>query len=182
MLTLGYVPSGTSGRNTRGQVASVLNTAGMYSIVRHPLYLGNFFIWLGISLFARLWWFSLIIILIFWIYYERIMFAEEEFLQQEFGEYFLEWASKTPAFFPKYKNWVKPELPFSFKNAVKREYSAFFAIITTFTILELIAEIFLNGRLVLEPMWIIIFSISFIIYLTLRIMKKYTTLLEVEGR
>jgi protein-S-isoprenylcysteine O-methyltransferase Ste14 len=37
ILTLGSVPSGTSGRNTRNQLANVLNTTGMYSIVRHPL-------------------------------------------------------------------------------------------------------------------------------------------------
>ena len=32
----------TSGRNTHDQVADSLNTSGIYSIVRHPLYVGNF--------------------------------------------------------------------------------------------------------------------------------------------
>ena len=41
-VVVGYVPEGTSGRNTLGQEAVLLNTTGMYSIVRHPLYLGNF--------------------------------------------------------------------------------------------------------------------------------------------
>ena len=84
-LTVGFIPKGTSGRNTKGQVAEDLNTTGMYSLVRNPLYLGNFIIWLGISLFVRLWWFSLIVILIFGIYYERIIFAEEEFLRHKYG-------------------------------------------------------------------------------------------------
>ncbi len=43
-LTIGYIPKSTSGRNTKKQIAEVLNTTGMYSIVRHPLYLGNFII------------------------------------------------------------------------------------------------------------------------------------------
>lgn len=49
-ITIGHVPEGTSGRNTKQQSASELNTTGMYSILRHPLYVGNFFIGLGISL------------------------------------------------------------------------------------------------------------------------------------
>ena len=83
--TGGFVPAGTSGRNTKGQVAEVLNTTGTYSLVRHPLYLGNLLMWLGISLFWGLWWLSLLIILILWLYYERIMYAEEAFLQEKFG-------------------------------------------------------------------------------------------------
>ena len=47
--TIGTTPRGTSGRNTRKQVALELNTTGVYSLLRHPLYLGNFLIWLGIS-------------------------------------------------------------------------------------------------------------------------------------
>jgi len=182
MFTVGCVPGGTSGRNTKRQVARTLNTRGVYSIVRHPLYLGNFFIFLGISLFVRIWWFSLLIILTFWIYYERIMFAEEEFLQQKFGESFTEWANRTPAFLPMMKNWIKPDLPFSIKTAIKKEYSAFFAIIISFTSLEIASELFLHGKFVFGTLWIIVFSISLIIYLAVRFMKKYTTLLDVEGR
>lgn len=182
IFTIGYVPFGTSGRNTKGQVAKELNTTGIYSIVRHPLYLGNLFIWLGISLLLRLWWFSLIIVLMFWIYYERIIYAEEDFLQQEFGEWFFIWADKTPAVIPRLKNWVKPDLPFSWKTAIRREYSAFFGIIATFTVLIIICESFLHGRVVFDRMWTIIFIISLAIYLTVRLLKKYTTLLNVAGR
>ena len=41
ILTVGYTPKNTSGRNTaEGQVADSINTTGMYSMVRHPLYVG----------------------------------------------------------------------------------------------------------------------------------------------
>lgn len=43
IITIGHTPKGTSGRNTKKQVADTLNTTGMYSVVRNPLYLGNFF-------------------------------------------------------------------------------------------------------------------------------------------
>src|SRR5690554_7017051 len=50
IYTVGHTPQNTSGRNVKGQLADSLNTTGMYSIVRHPLYLGNFFMWLGPAL------------------------------------------------------------------------------------------------------------------------------------
>ena len=40
--TIGTTPKGTSGRNTKEQIAEFLNSTGIYSVVRHPLYLGNY--------------------------------------------------------------------------------------------------------------------------------------------
>jgi len=178
----GYVPSGTSGRNTKKQTARVLNTTGIYSVVRHPLYLGNFFIWLGLSLFIKWWWFSFVIILTFWLYYEKIMYAEERFLEVKFGDQFLEWAQKTPAFIPSWKNYQPAILPFSIKAALGKEYSTYFAIIISFTVLEMVSDLFAEGRVEFDPVWIGIFTISLVIYVTVRILKKYTTLLHVAGR
>lgn len=68
-MTVGHTPAGTSGRNTAGQVAESLNTTGIYSTVRHPLYLANFLIGLGLSCFTLTWWFPLMYTLTFWLYY-----------------------------------------------------------------------------------------------------------------
>ena len=122
VLTVGYVPGGTSGRNTVRQKAETLNTTGMYSIVRHPLYLGNFIMWLGVSMFARLWWFSLIFTMIFWLYYERIMFAEEMFLKNRFGDTFVKWAETTPCFIPNFKRWESFP-PFSFETLTPENHT-----------------------------------------------------------
>lgn len=84
--TVGHAPKGTSGRNMRHQRADELNTTGMYSIVRHPLYLGNFFMYLGVALVPRFWWMPLLLMLVFVLYYERIIFAEEQFLECKFGQ------------------------------------------------------------------------------------------------
>lgn len=107
-LTVGYVPAGTSGRNTHEQRATVLNTTGVYSIVRNPLYLANFVIFLGFVVFLKVWWFPLIVIPVFALYYERIILAEEAFLEQKFGNEFVEWAAKTPAVFPRFRLWRRP--------------------------------------------------------------------------
>jgi len=182
ILTVGHVPAGTSGRNTLKQVASTLNVTGMYSVVRHPLYLGNFLIWLGISLLPRCWWFTLITVLIFWVYYERIMFAEEAFLWEHFGEEFRQWAARTPAFIPQFQHWVKPDLPFSLKSAISREYSTFFAIIVIFTIFNVIWSWFTRDSLAPDRGAAVLFAFGLLTYVTVRVLKKNTTLLRAAGR
>ncbi|MDD5681249.1 MAG: isoprenylcysteine carboxylmethyltransferase family protein [Candidatus Omnitrophica bacterium] len=181
-LTAGYVSAGTSGRNTQSQVAEMLNTTGMYSLVQHPLYLGNFIIMLGLALFTQVWWFVLIICLAFWIYYERIIFAEEEFLTGKFGDSFLDWTAKTPIFFPNFRKLEKPALQFSVKTVLRREFSTFFAIIVSFTILHTVIDIITEGKLKISLLWIIFFGGGLIIYLILYFLKKKTRILHVKGR
>lgn len=120
--------------------------------------------------------------LIFWLYYERVMFAEEEFLRKKFGDTYVEWAKKTPAFFPTFKNWQRPQLPFSFRTVVKREYLDFFGVIAAFTLLEFVGDVVVEGRFTLDWMWLIIFTVGLIIFLTLRIVRKKTRILNIEGR
>jgi protein-S-isoprenylcysteine O-methyltransferase Ste14 len=182
ILTIGHTPEGTSGRNTAGQVAEALNTTGIYSQLRHPLYLGNFFIWLGISLFCGLWWLTVILGLMFWIYYERIMYAEEQFLSEKYGEAFHVWADHTPAFIPKFRRWRRAQLSFSIKNVLKREYSGFFGIIFTFVVLETGENLIVRGKLYLDPVWTGIFLLGSGIYALLRAISKLTKVFEVTGR
>jgi len=179
-FTVGYAPAGTSGRNTRGQKARVLNTTGVYSIVRHPLYLGNFVITSGLVLSIGVWWFALISVLAFWLYYERIMIAEEDFLREKFGPLYSHWAEKTPAILPRFRNWQPPSLPFSVRTALKREYSGFFLVVGSFTLLDMGEDLFC-GKPESNRGYLILFIIAFILYLTLRTLKK-TRILEVKGR
>jgi protein-S-isoprenylcysteine O-methyltransferase Ste14 len=182
ILTIGHASQGTSGRNTKTQIADSLSTDGLYSVVRHPLYLGNFFIYLALGLFTHTWWLALICVLSFWLYYERIMYAEEAFLRGKFGSVFDEWASRVPAFVPALRRWRPFELPFSARNALRREYHGFFAIIVTMFFLELTEDFYLSGRLELDPVWAVILGIGLVVYLVLRTIKKQTHWLDVENR
>ncbi len=181
IFTVGYAPKGTSGRTTSGPKASALNTAGMYSIVRHPLYLGNFFIWLGVLMCPRFLFFAVAGILLFSLYYGLIILAEEKVLYEKFGDTFVEWTYRTPPLFPKFRNWQKAALPFSLKTVLKREYSTFFAIITAFTCLEVGGDLFYSGRLQFDPVWVSMFLTGLCLYVILRTLKK-RGLLDVEGR
>lgn len=183
IITVGFTPKNTSGRNTEdGQLADELNTSGIYSIVRHPLYLGNFFMWLGPVLFLRSGWFTIIFCLVYWLYYERIMFAEEQFLRRKFGEAYDKWSEKVSPFIPFTFNYVPPKLPFSVRNILKREYNSIINIFLIFTFLDLCRNFFLSGRIYLTTMWIYLIIGSGIFWLIIRILHKKTKFLQVEGR
>jgi len=187
VFTVGFTPKGTSGRNTKeGQVAETLNTKGIYSLVRHPLYLGNFFMWLGIILYVGNWWFSLVCTLLFWVYYERIMFAEEFFLRKKFGQIYLNWSDKTPAFFPTFKNFAGADVEFSLKNVLKREYNGFFALFLSFALVNAMKNYrdfgLLEVEYILDPLWRWALPAAFVVFIVLRTLKKKTRILNVEGR
>lgn len=186
-IAVGFAPKATSGRNTKeGQVAEVLNTKGIYSIVRHPLYVGNFFMWLGIILYVGNWWFSIVCVLLFWLYYERIMFAEEFFLRRKFGQVYLNWAEKVPAFIPAILKWESSDLNFSLKNVLKREYSGFLAIFVSFAFIDalknyLVYESF-KPEFLFSHYWLYMLITAALIALTLRSLKHYTGVFKEEGR
>ncbi len=182
IFTIGYSPAGTAGRNTEGQVAEVLNSTGIYSSVRHPLYLGNFLMWLGVSLYSGIWWIVLVTVLAFALYYERIMFAEEEFLRARFGKDFEDWARRTPAFIPSFRKWKKPPLPFSARSVLQKEYSGFFSMVCSFTFIDILLNVAAGLGPAPGPFWRVGFAAGLAVYVVLRTLKRKTPLLSVEGR
>ena len=121
-FAIGYSGDNTSGRNTtEGQIADSVNTTGPYSLCRHPLYVGNFFMWLGIAMMTQNLWFIVAFIFLYWLYYERIMYAEEDFLIEKYGTEYTNWSEVTPAFVPSFSNWKKPIHQFSWKKVIRQE-------------------------------------------------------------
>lgn len=186
-LTVGFVPGSTSGRNTKEQRADHLNTTGMYSIVRNPLYLGNFITILGVLLSIKVWWLVLLGTLFFFIYMERIILAEENFLQEKFGAAYAEWRSRTPVIVPNFSLWQAPDMTFSWKTVLKREYPGLLGVASTFLITELVTDIVfehesLREWLAEDYLWPVGFAMTLTLCLTLRFLKKHTGVLRVEGR
>ena len=180
--TVGRVPGGTSARQTREPGGGEVNTSGWYSVVRHPLYLGNFLIWTGLALWLRSWEFVLIVALAFWLYYERVMYAEEAYLRRTFAERYLGWAARTPAFLPRLTGWRPADLPFSWRVVVRREHSSGFAIVTVFA-LEVYGRDLLGARrFAWHPLVAALFAAGLVLFLIAVYLTRYTDLLEVEGR
>ena len=84
VYTIGFTPKNTSGRNTKeGQIADELNTKGLYSLTRNPLYVGNFFMWMGTVLFTGVFWFSIFIHFYLLVVLRKNNFAEEVFFKRK---------------------------------------------------------------------------------------------------
>ncbi len=182
VLTVGFVPTRTSGRNTRCQKADSLNTTGIYSTVRHPLYLGNYLIGLAFALLLGVWWLPVLYTLTFWLYYERIMFAEEAFLRRTFGDEFDAWAARTPAFLPRFRGWMRPSLPFAGRAVLRRECSTVLSIAMLFPVILVAGEWAAGRTPAVGPFWIGFFAATACVYLVLRALKTRTRFLAVAGR
>lgn len=181
-FTAATIPARTSGRISARLRASELNTLGMYSIVRNPLYLGNFIMGLGISLLFHSWLTTIVFVLVFWLYHERIIYAEEQFLLEQFGQAFVDWAQETPAFIPNPRLWRAPHMPFSFKAALKREYPTLMSFIGSFTLVNIALDSMARGRAAFDPLWMAFLGVGALAYFSLRALHKKTDFLRTEGR
>jgi hypothetical protein len=181
-IAIGTSNKNTSGRNTQEQVAEALNTKGIYSTVRHPLYLGNYFMWIGIVFFTFNIYFVIIVSLMFWLYYERIMFAEERFLERKFGDAYLNWSNRVPAFWPSRKNYEKGTIQFSMKTILRREYSGISATVLGFVFVAAVREFSITNTLahpICYAYWVVgalLFSLIF------KLLKHKTKILFEEDR
>lgn len=179
IYTVGYTRPNSSGRNTKTQVADGLNTTGIYSIIRHPLYVGNFFMWLGIAMLTANFWFIMSFILLFWLYYERIMLAEEQYLRRKFGEPFLTWANHTPAIIPAFRQFRKPAVSFNWKKVVRNEKTGFMLLFLIFSLFDFWGEWLKSSRQYNFFLMAAAIS-SCIIYIGIKILSRYTNLLNDE--
>lgn len=181
VYTVGHTPQNTSGRNVKGQLADSLNTTGVYSIVRHPLYVGNFFMWLGPALMTGNFWFIIAFILFYWLYYERIMFAEEQFLRRKFGDIYLNWANNVPAFIPNFKTFIKPSLCFSWKKVLKKEKNGLLAVFLIFSAFNISGEL-LEKETNFNYFLMFCCILTLLMYVVIKYLKTRTTLLNEVGR
>lgn len=119
-ITIGLVPAGTSSQS-RTLGAPSLNTTGPYAVVRHPLYLGNLFITLGLLCIAHEPW-AWALGLGYWaLSHALIIRAEEHLLRERFGAQFEGWAREVPALWPRLSRLRGVRGPFAWKRAVQRE-------------------------------------------------------------
>ena len=182
IYTVGHVPARTSGRNTRGQVADTLNTTGLYSVVRNPLYLGNAIAYLGAALYTQSLLLPVILALVLVLYFERIIAAEEAFLVTQFADSYTDWADRTPAFFPNVRLWQSAEMTFSWRSVIAREHPTWAGAVVMLYLIEMDASYVAGALLSEQSGWHIALAFAVVGQVVLLLIKRHTTLLHVAGR
>lgn len=86
-----------------------LATTGAYSLLRHPLYFGNFLILAGFALAGANWVVVALVVIFLLFYYPAAIRYEDHKLQGLFGEEWLAWGTQTPAMFPTRMKWLANE-------------------------------------------------------------------------
>ncbi len=167
MFVAGFAKEKTSGRGMTIEASTLVNY-GLYSIVRNPLYIGNFLIFFGFLLFSE----NLLMILfgsiIFWIYYYYIVVAEENFLRKKFGKEYDDFLKNVPRFIPKGFKIKLPKDKYDLKKAIFREKDTIFIWIVAFSFLKERLCNFCKPKL----SFILIVSISLIFWITINLYKR----------
>jgi protein-S-isoprenylcysteine O-methyltransferase Ste14 len=171
-FVVGTAPHGTSTRGTRRPTADSLSTLGAYSIVRHPLYLANTLVAAGCALLSGTWYLPLIVLLLSFIYHERIAAREEEFLLLTFGDRFLSWAAEVPAVIPALSRYRSSGIPFQLRRVLVQESHGLCAIGTAFLALDTLEDSVRSGSFQVDTRWLTVFIITAIPLLVVVITKR----------
>jgi len=180
VVAIGTAPAGTSERSTTNPRASELRTTGLYSIVRHPLYLGNTLTAVGFACFTTAWYLPVVVALLGVLYHERIAAREEVFLEGRFGEEFLRWADRVPAMVPRVSGYVPSTTPFVWRRILGREFHGLLVIGSVLFVLDLARSAFATGRLVFDRFWTVFFLATAAIFIVCSVLKKHTRLLAAD--
>ena len=96
----GVAAAGTVTRR-RSRTVQRLVTYGIFGWMRNPLYVGNFFAWLGVVAASGVLWFLPVAAVLFAVEYSLIVRYEEGVLESIFGGEYLAYKARTPRWFPR---------------------------------------------------------------------------------
>ena len=148
-LTVGYLPRRTEDEVTSGVKSTELITQGMYSVVRHPISLGNLLAWYGIILYVGVGWFIVGAALLYTL-----------------------WASYTNALIPNRKLWISSRDRFSLMQVLRREYIGFFFLVLTFVTINLLRNRVIEFTWSLSPLWTVVGIATLLFTLFIRLIIK----------
>jgi len=122
--------------------ARVLTQGGPYAFTRNPLYLGSFFMALGIIIAGQGYWLLLAFGAFFVVFYYPVMRAEEQELLQQHGDRFLEYSARVPLFLPAFRQTSQASSVFLWSRAIRnREHHTMIGLILAVVLLILLKVI-----------------------------------------
>jgi protein-S-isoprenylcysteine O-methyltransferase Ste14 len=171
VLAVGYSFAGTSGRESYLR-ADALNVTGIYSIVRNPLYIGNFFMFSGlVAVFSNL--YAVLVFGIFLILqYYFVILAEEDFLRGEYGEEYETYCKRVKRIFPTFGGYKKNRNPFNLRKVIFKENDSVFNMLVMYLLVLLYKERVFFGTIGNAPFYIISGVVLIIGYIIVKIIKK----------
>ena len=171
IIAVGYSFTGTSGRESYLR-ADNLNTSGIYSVTRNPLYIGNFLIFTGlVVIFSNL--FALLTFALFLILqYYFIILAEEDYLEKKYGSDYKVYLSRVKRIIPTFKGYRKNQNPFHLKKVIFKENDSVFNMLIMFLLVLLYKELKFSHRIDHPIAYIIPAGILILAYVIVKIIKK----------
>ena len=108
--------------------------------------------------------------------------CKPRYLEKKFGQEYLNWSLKAPAFVPAFRNFIPGDTSFSLKTVLRREYSGVLATVIGFIFVEIVRNYFLYHRFILGDRYLVVLIAVALTALILRTFKHSTKLLsENEG-
>ncbi len=125
IITIGLVYIIRGGKN-RTVYADTLVTTGIFSHCRNPLYVGNILILAGLGIASNSIIFMAVATPLFLFFYQAIVRAEENFLQNKFGEDFTSYCRRVNRWIPNLSGIGKTmeSMKFKWTRVFIREYTA----------------------------------------------------------
>ncbi len=117
----GVAAAGTVTRR-RSRTVQRLVTYGIFTWMRNPLYVGNFFAWIGAVVASGVLWFIPVAAVLFAVEYSLIVRYEEGVLESIFGGEYLAYKARTPRWFPRPPR-VPESGPHAWGEALRSEVS-----------------------------------------------------------
>jgi protein-S-isoprenylcysteine O-methyltransferase Ste14 len=143
-FSVGFAGSGTSGRESFLKADS-LNTTGLYSLARNPLYWGNMLIFAGLLVaFANPWAPALFVVFLF-LQYHFIVLAEESYLREQHGRVYQEYCGRVRRWLPRFAGWTPPAGRFDWKKVLFKENDSCFNLIFGALLITAWKEIYFSG-------------------------------------
>lgn len=99
LIRIAGVAAAGSVTRRRSREVQRLVTYGAFAWCRNPLYVGNFWVWMGFTVVSGVWWFLPVAVVLFAVEYSFIVRYEEGVLESIFGEEYLAYKARTPRWF-----------------------------------------------------------------------------------
>jgi protein-S-isoprenylcysteine O-methyltransferase Ste14 len=121
---IGYAYIKRGGRSKK-VYAKNLVTEGMFGVCRNPLYVGNLLVYAGVFLMHGNPWVASIGIASFLFMYQCIVYAEEDYLQNKFGDGYKAYCAEVFRWLPRFGEFAKATegMAFNLKRVIGKDYS-----------------------------------------------------------